>query len=241
MADVKLNFDLLGKPEGLADLDKYLSYHSFVGGVKNATTDDVAVFNKLADTPSQSAYPNVYRWYLHVKTWHKNPPSGLPKGHFKVDEAKKADDDLDLFGDAADDEDDGDSLKKKMEAMKAAKTKKKPVNKSSLVLHIEPASVDVDLDEVLRLVKGLKVEGLTWGEASTRIPLAFGIEKLQVMCTIVDDLVNTNEVVEMIESLGLTEDQKKLKEERDDEDDYDSDDEVLGLVQSATIVSFNKL
>lgn len=127
-----------------------------------------------------------------------------------------------------------------MEAMKAAKTKKKEVAKSSLVIHVEPASVDVDLDEVLKLVRSLKIEGLTWGEASTRIPLAFGIEKLQVMCTIVDDLVNTNEVTEMIENLGLSEEDKTKKTERE-EDGYDSDDEVLGLVQSATIVSFNKL
>ncbi|XP_953677.1 translation elongation factor E1-F beta, putative [Theileria annulata] len=240
MADLKVDFDSLGKTEGLLNLDKFLSYHSFVGGVKNATTDDVAVFKKLGKAPAEEEYPNVYRWYLHVSTWCNSPPKELPKGNFPVKEDKKTDDDIDLFGEA--DEEEDDSLKKKMEAMKAAKTKKKEVAKSSLVIHVEPASVDVDLDEVLKLVRGLKVEGLTWGEASARIPLAFGIEKLQVMCTIVDDLVNTNEVVEMIENLGLSEEDKAKKNEREDEDEeYDSDDEVLGLVQSATIVSFNKL
>ncbi|EKX74333.1 translation elongation factor E1-F beta, putative [Theileria equi strain WA] len=238
MADLKVDILTVATPTGLDNLDKFLSYHSFVGGVKCATSDDVAVFKKLGKAPGNETHPNVHRWYKHVATWVKSPPADLPQGVFKVEEENKPDD-IDLFGDEEEEEDD--ALAKKMAAMKAAKTKKKEVAKSSLVIHIEPASIETNLDEVLKLVRDIKMEGLTWGEAYTKIPLAYGIEKLQVICTIVDDLVNTNEIIELIEGLGLTDEQKALLSKREEEDDDEDEDELFGLVQSATIVSFNKL
>ncbi|KAK2197662.1 bifunctional Translation elongation factor EF1B [Babesia duncani] len=240
MANVKIDLGKLASNEGLAILEQFLCYHSFVGGVKAPNMDDVIVYKKLGLAPA-SDYVCVARWYRHVSSWIENVPSNLPRGNFEVP-AEKADDDIDLFGD--DDEGEDDVLAKKMEQMKASKEKKRPAAKSLLVIHIEPVSIDVNLDEVLKLVKQIKMEGVTWGENSTKIPLAFGIQKLQVSCTILDDLVNTNEIVDIIEELGLTEEQKELRRKRfeEDDEDYDEDDEEpFGLVQSASIVSFNKL
>lgn len=242
MANVKIDFANINTPEGLKDLDNFLSYHSFVGGVKEATTDDVAVFKKLPEDLTQYGLKNILRWYSHVATWIADPPANLKAGSFPLEAAKAtAEDDIDLFGDD-DDGEEAEALKKKQEALKTAK-KKKEAAKSSLVIHIEPASVNTDLDKLLALVKEIKLEGVTWGEASAKIPLAFGIQKLQVSCTILDELVNTNEIVELIEELGMTEEMKEVRKQREEneEEEEDSDDENKGLVQSATIVSFNKL
>ncbi|ORM39881.1 Elongation factor 1-beta [Babesia sp. Xinjiang] len=241
MSGVQINIKTVATPEGLKQLNEFLSYHSFVAGIKAPSTDDLAVYRKLGKVPDAKSYPHIDRWYRHVATWAQHPPTNLAKGSFPCEEEKKSDD-IDLFGD--DDEEEDEAMKKKMEAMKASKGKKREAAKSSLVIHIEPASVDTDLDEVLRLVKEIKLEGVTWGAASAKIPLAYGIQKLQVSCTILDDLVNTNEITELIEELGLTDEQKEQRRRRQEqsggEEEYD-DEEVVGLVQTANIVSFNKL
>ncbi|CAB39068.2 hypothetical protein C923_00639 [Plasmodium falciparum UGT5.1] len=120
--------------------------------------------------------------------------------------------------------------------------KKEVINKSSLIIDIKPYGENTDLDEVLKLVKNITMEGLTWGKAHKKTPFAFGLFKLQVSCVIVDDLVNTDELIETIENLGLDNEQlQKKKQMDDDEENYDEDDEIGGLVQSAEIISFNKL
>lgn len=60
------------------------------------------------------------------------------------------------------------------------------------------------------------MEGLSWGENYKQIEIAYGIMKLQVVCTIVDSLVSTDDLQEKIEA---------FEEE----------------VQSVDIVSFNKI
>ncbi|SOV10996.1 elongation factor 1 (EF-1), putative [Plasmodium sp. gorilla clade G2] len=120
--------------------------------------------------------------------------------------------------------------------------KKEVINKSSLIIDIKPYGENTDLDEVLNLVKNITMEGLTWGKAHKKTPFAFGLFKLQVSCVIVDDLVNTDELIETIENLGLDNEQlQKKKQMDDDEENFDEEDEIEGLVQSAEIISFNKL
>lgn len=64
----------------------------------------------------------------------------------------------------------------------------------------------------------------------------------QLCCTILDDVVNTNEIVDQIESLGMTPEQlEKLHKRQEEGEEDDEDEETYGLVQSAEIVSFNKL
>ncbi|KAI4838896.1 elongation factor 1-delta [Plasmodium brasilianum] len=123
------------------------------------------------------------------------------------------------------------------------KGKKQVINKSSLIIDIKPYGEDTNLDDVLKLVKDIEMEGLTWGKAHKKTPFAFGLFKLQVTCVIVDDLINTDELIEMIENVGLSEDQLKKKKELQErmEEDEDIDEEIEGLVQSAEIISFNKL
>lgn len=52
-----------------------------------------------------------------------------------------------------------------------------------------------DLGEVEKAVRLIVMEGLHWGGAD-RVPVAFGVFKLRMVCTIVDDLVSADELQE---------------------------------------------
>jgi len=136
------------------------------------------------------------------------------------------------------------------EKAKSAKDSKKVViGKSTLVFEIKPASEKTNLDMVEKEVRKITIEGLEWSSAAKKIPLAYGLFKLQMGAVIIDDLVQTDSILEQIECIGLTEEEtaKKLAarnaEDEDDEEEYEGDDdeEELGLVQSAEIISFQKI
>jgi len=148
------------------------------------------------------------------------------------------DDDIDLFGD--DDPAAAEEAKKLAEKKKAeiAATKKAaPVAKSILLIDVKPTSTEVNLDDLWKLIREIKMDGLIWKEQVKKVPVAFGIFKLQVGCTIEDDKVSTDELIELIEKAGLTEEEIANREA----EDYDEDEDESGLVQSAEIVVFNKL
>merc|ERR1712194_519177 len=130
-----------------------------------------------------------------------------------VKKAAKDDDEFDFF----DDEEEAEAKKKK-----AA-----PVGKSTIVFDVKPACFDgddddedgggtIDLDELVKFVKGIQMEGLIWGEKHNFAEIGYGIKKLQVQCTVVDDLVGVDDLRERIE---------------DNED----------LVQSCDVIAFNKV
>ncbi|KAL8432075.1 hypothetical protein ACSSS7_004878 [Eimeria intestinalis] len=158
---------------------------------------------------------------------------------------KQEEEDIDLFGDD-DTEEEKEALKKLADSKKTEKKKKEVINKSMLVIEIKPNSSETNLDEIEKEVRRIHMEGLTWGEKVKKVPIAFGLYKLQVQCVIVDDLVNTQSLTDTIEEIGMSEEDKKKREEMmegrgDDDDDDDDEEEMSGLVQSAEIVSFNKL
>jgi len=41
------------------------------------------------------------------------------------------------------------------------------------------------------LVRGIQIDGLTWG-ASKLVPVGYGIQKLQILCSIEDDKVSVD-------------------------------------------------
>ncbi|CAI5741704.1 unnamed protein product [Peronospora destructor] len=101
-------------------------------------------------------------------------------------------------------------------AKSAKKEKKKPVERSQVVLEVKPWEAETDLEELAAKIKALPVEGLTWGEGHKLVPVAFGIKKLLVQCVIIDDLVLLDDITEAIEGF----------------EDY---------VQSVDVTSMNKL
>uniref|UniRef100_A0A453B3V5 Translation elongation factor EF1B beta/delta subunit guanine nucleotide exchange domain-containing protein n=1 Tax=Aegilops tauschii subsp. strangulata TaxID=200361 RepID=A0A453B3V5_AEGTS len=113
-----------------------------------------------------------------------------------VAEAPAADDDddsdVDLFGEETEEE-------KKAAEERAAKakasTKKKESGKSSVLLDVKPWDDETDMVKLEEAVRSIKMEGLLWG-ASKLMPVGYGIKKLQIMMTIIDDLVSVDTLIE---------------------------------------------
>ncbi|KAK9198219.1 hypothetical protein WN944_013403 [Citrus x changshan-huyou] len=125
------------------------------------------------------------------------------------------DDDVDLFGEETEEE------KKAAEARAAsvkASAKKKESGKSSVLLDVKPWDDETDMKKLEEAVRSVQMEGLLWG-ASKLAPVGYGIKKLQIMLTIVDDLVSVDTLIE-----------EHLLEEPINE-----------YVQSCDIVAFNKI
>lgn len=111
------------------------------------------------------------------------------------------DDDVDLFG--SDEEEDAEAEKIKEERLKAyaEKKSKKPVliAKSSVLLDVKPWDDETDMKEMEKHVRSIEMDGLIWGAAKL-VPLAYGINKLQIMSVIEDDKVSVDELTEKIEA-----------------------------------------
>jgi translation elongation factor EF-1beta len=107
-------------------------------------------------------------------------------------------------------------LKDDADAKAGKKKSEKPVERSLVVLEVKPWEADTNLEMVWNLIKERQQEGLNWGESFKLEPVAYGIMKLVMTCTIVDSLVLMDDITDHIESL----------------EDY---------VQSVQVASMNKL
>merc|ERR1719444_711202 len=113
------------------------------------------------------------------------------------------DEDVDLFG-SDDDEEEEDAEKARVTAERlkayAEKKSKKPavIAKTSVLLDLKPWDDETNMDEMLKNVKSVEMEGLVWG-ASKLVPIGYGIKKLQVMCIVEDLKVSVDELQEKIE------------------------------------------
>ncbi|KAL7067283.1 EF-1 guanine nucleotide exchange domain-containing protein [Cryptosporidium serpentis] len=250
-------FGDLNTHEGKKKLNEFLSTRTYFNGA-NPSQNDCNLINELLLTGARYCdFPHTCRYLEHMKHFTPIELSLFPTEEYVADcksdnkciskhekKSNKADDDFDLFGDDAESTID---VKKLMEEKRKAlqgKKKEKPASKSSLVLEIKPSSLDVDLDKVAKLVRDIKIEGVEFSSTDKKVPIAFGLFKLQMGATIIDDLVNTQDIIDKIEILGMTDEQIRKFNARDDAKDEDEDedeDEEHGLVQSCEIVSFNKL
>merc|ERR1719160_1989272 len=151
-------------------------------------------------------------------TWQTLDPVNFVLGEcaaVEVKAAPKKDDDFDLFGDEEDEEEEVKETPAEMAARKkkeaeAKKKKAAPVGKSTIVFDVKPACLDgdddddesgglCDLDALVKFVKGIQHEGMVWGEAHQWAEIGFGIKKLQVQCTVVDDLCGVDDLVDLIQ------------------------------------------
>ncbi|XP_050223117.1 elongation factor 1-delta 1-like isoform X2 [Mercurialis annua] len=204
-------FNNLGSAAGLKKLDDYLLTRSYITGYQ-ASKDDVTVYAALSTAPS-SEYVNVSRWFHHIDALLRlsgvtAEGSGVtiegfapvaeeavatpPASDSKAAEDDDDDDDVDLFGEETEEE------KKASEARAAAvkaSGKKKESGKSSVLLDIKPWDDETDMKKLEEAVRSVQMEGLLWG-ASKLVPVGYGIKKLQIMMTIVDDLVSVDTLIE---------------------------------------------
>ncbi|KAH6791673.1 elongation factor 1-beta 1 [Perilla frutescens var. hirtella] len=200
-----VTFSDLHTESGLKALDAFLAGKSYISGTQ-LTKDDVKVYASV-EKPSADLYPNASKWYESVSAKLASSFPGKAVGvriggqaavaaaaapAAKAEEAAgDDDDDLDLFGDETEEE------KKAAEQREAAKApaKKKESGKSSVLMDIKPWDDETDMKKLEEAVRSIEVPGLLWG-ASKLVPVGYGIKKLQIMLTIVDDLVSVDTLIE---------------------------------------------
>ncbi|KAJ6812907.1 elongation factor 1-delta-like [Iris pallida] len=227
-----VTLDVVNSAAGLNKLNDYLLSRSYISGYQ-ASKDDITVHAAISSTPS-SEYVNVSRWYSHIDALMKF--SGVSEGKgvtiegffsevapaspstavSKAPTAEEDDDsDVDLFGEETEEE--KKAAEERAAAVKAS-TKKKESGKSSVLLDIKPWDDETDMKKLEEIVRSIKMDGLLWG-ASKLVPVGYGIKKLTIMMTIVDDLVSVDTLIE--ETLTV--------------------EPANEYIQSCDIVAFNKI
>ncbi|KAH1246077.1 Elongation factor 1-delta [Glycine max] len=211
----------LSSSSGLKKLDEYLLPRSYITGYQ-ATKDDLTVYAALPTAPSDE-YGNVSRWYKHIDalliiSGVTGEGSGvIVEGSLVAEPAAVAedddDDDVDLFGEETEEE--KKAAEERAAAVKAS-TKKKESGKSSVLLDVKPWDDETDMKKLEEAVRSVQMEGLLWAKL---VPVGYGIKKLQIMLTIVDDLVSVDTLIE--EHLTV--------------------EPINEYVQSCDIVAFNKI
>lgn len=112
----------------------------------------------------------------------------------------------------------GEQIAKKLPRYNIFQKKSKkpgPIAKSNIIYDVKPWDDTIDLKEIEKHVRSIATDGLVWG-ASKILPIAYGLNKLQICCVIEDEKVSSDWLEEQI---------------TDNED----------LVQSVDVVAFNKV
>ncbi|KAL7074039.1 hypothetical protein ACQ4LE_006694 [Meloidogyne hapla] len=226
---VEVNGILNGAPsseEQFKQLNEHLATRAYVHGFL-PSTEDCYLFGICKSTPVNAQnYPHLARWFKHLQsfsdaeqaTWPKRGPEVMvPAQQEAPKPAAAAADDFDLFGsDESDDEEKKKLTEQRLKAY-AEKKAKKPgvIAKSNVIYDIKPWDDSIDLQEMEKNVRSIATDGLVWG-ASKILPVAFGINKLQICCCVEDEKVSTDWLEEQMQGF---------------ED----------LVQSVDVVAFNKV
>ncbi|CAF0825541.1 unnamed protein product [Rotaria sordida] len=71
------------------------------------------------------------------------------------------------------------------------------VDKSVIVFDIKPWDLETDMQELEQNIRSIETDGLIWG-ASQLVPVAYGLQKLQISCIIEDDKVGVDFLEEHI-------------------------------------------
>ncbi|KAG6754186.1 hypothetical protein POTOM_042197 [Populus tomentosa] len=231
---------------GLKKLDDYLLSRSYISGYQ-ASKDDLTVFAALSSAPA-AEYVNVSRWYTHIdallrisgveaegcgvvvegsapiiKEAIATPPSADTKARFyfscdlllllmrmmmmmmwiclvKRPRRKRR------------------LLKNVQLLLRLLQRRKSVTGKSSVLLDVKPWDDETDMKKLEEAVRSVEMEGLLWG-ASKLVPVGYGIKKMTIMLTIIDDLVSVDTLIE--ERLTV--------------------EPINEYVQSCDIVAFNKI
>ncbi|KAI3981716.1 hypothetical protein MKX01_020659 [Papaver californicum] len=208
-----VTFYNLSSKDGLQKLDNHLKTRSYISGYQ-ASKDDITVYAALKGAPS-SEYINVSRWFNHIEALLRisgvaAEGSGVSvEGFAPVTEESPADDDdddsdVDLFGEETEEE--KKAAEERAAAIKAS-GKKKESGKSSILLDVMPWDDETDMAKLEETVR------------TKLVAVGYGIKKLQIMMTIVDDLVSIDSLIE----------------------DHLTSEPANEYIQSCDIVAFNKI
>jgi elongation factor 1-beta len=203
-------------PQAIGKFNGFLSDKSYIKGFL-PTSEDAKVFADLTQRNPQGPekkFAHVYRWYQHIKSFsdeertafpaevvlaeQSQPAAAAPKAEEKKEEKKEEEADFDeddLFGGVSEEELAAEKQKREAESKKKAKPVE--IQRSNIILDVKPWDDTTDLNKLEELVRGIQMEGLTWGP-SKMAEIAYGIKKLQISCVVVDDLVYTEDLEEQI-------------------------------------------
>jgi len=176
---------------------------------------DTSLFASFKSAPDANKFPHVARWYKHIASY--NDAERKKWGDASTSAGGDNDEDFDLFG--SEDEDDEEKKRITEERLKAYAEKKAkkpgPIAKSNIIYDIKPWDDTINIDDIEKAVRSIEMDGLVWG-ASKKVPIAYGIVKLQITCVVEDEKVSFDALEEAITGF---------------ED----------LVQSVDVVAFNKV
>jgi len=244
----------------LKALDVTLSTASYINGGFVPTSDDFDTFLRVKFSSINGKYKefsNVIRWYKHIQTFSdeerkaspqtqkkKASPKAAPK---KKPDAPKAEadaeedeDDFDLFGEETAEEKAAKEAISKVDYSKA-KAQKVVVGKSSLVFDVVPNESEgpCDYEALFKALSAIEMEGVEWGLNYKVVPMCYGLQKIQMVATILDE-VETELLLEKMLVVNCDEEKAKrrieliqLGEDEDDDEEY--------YVNSCEIISFQKL
>merc|ERR1712137_78637 len=140
---------------------------------------------------------------IHAARWYRHIASLVTecKCADAADTAEDDDGDFELFGDENSEEERiREELTEKRAQEQLDKKSDKPAAKSSVIFDVKPWDGETDLKVLEKKVREISMDGLLWGASEIK-PIAYGINKLQIVCTIVDDLVSSDTLQEKIEEL----------------------------------------
>eukprot|EP00088_Acartia_fossae_P034141 TRINITY_DN35012_c0_g1_i1.p1 TRINITY_DN35012_c0_g1~~TRINITY_DN35012_c0_g1_i1.p1 ORF type:complete len:269 (+),score=35.91 TRINITY_DN35012_c0_g1_i1:112-918(+) len=147
------------------------------------------IASKLTPAPAEPTHPYLAKWVKSASSAKKDTPA---------DDEDDDDDDFDPFDDEEPDPEAERIKEERLAAYKAKKAAKpKVIAKSSVLLDCKPWDDETDMAEMEEKIRAIQMTGLHWG-ASKLVPVGFGIRKLQIQCTIVDDEVSTDDLIDTI-------------------------------------------
>lgn len=215
-------FGDVGTACDLQTLNQYLENRSYLQG-HTPSYMDAQVFNALNKAP-QDTYSHVLRWYNHIKslgvelrlsvgesptTVNVSDSVDMNRENFYNDhedmrmgsENEDCDgNDIHLFGSDSEDETFEAARVREQRVLEYAENKLKkcaPVAKSSVLLDVKPWDDETNLEAMEEQVRSLTIDGLQWG-ASKLVSLAYGIKKLSIHCTVEDEKVSVDDLVDKI-------------------------------------------
>ncbi|KAF7851694.1 hypothetical protein BT93_L3208 [Corymbia citriodora subsp. variegata] len=226
----------LGSAEGLKKLNEFLLTQSYITGYQ-ASKDDITVHEALPKPPAPE-FVNVSSGVsaegcgvtiegfapiakeavatpLLMTQRQASVFFGEGGGGVAGAPAEEEEEDVDLFGEETEEE--KKAAEERAAAVKAS-AKKKESGKLSVLLDVKPWDDETDMQMLEEAVRSIQMEGLLWG-ASKLVPVGYGIKKMQIMMTIVDDLVSVDTLIE----------------------DHLTVEPVNEYVQSCDIFAFNKI